>query len=47
MKIPLIIVVGDKEEKENSVAVRKNGEVKNVKIEKFIEDLKEKINNRE
>lgn len=43
MKIPLIVVVGDKEEKENSVAVRKNGEVKNVKVEDFIKQVKKEI----
>ena len=47
MKIPLIIVVGDKEEKENSVAVRKDGKVQNVKIDKFIEKLASEIKNRE
>ena len=47
MKIPLIIVIGDKEEKENSVAVRKGGEVQNIKIDKFIEKLASEIKNRE
>lgn len=46
MKIPLIIVAGDKEEKENSVAVRRDGEIKNIKIEKFIENLKKEIDER-
>ena len=46
MKIPLIIVVGDKEEKEKSVAVRKDGKVQNVKIEKFIDNLREEIEDR-
>ncbi|MBI2056972.1 threonine--tRNA ligase [Candidatus Pacearchaeota archaeon] len=47
MKIPMIIVVGDKEEKENSVAVRENGKVENIKIDKFIGDLKREIKDRE
>ncbi len=47
MKIPLIIVIGDKEEKENSVAVRRDEKIKDVKIEKFIEDLKKEIGERE
>ena len=47
MKVPYIIVVGDKEEKENSVAVRKEGKVKSVKVEEFIEKLKKEIKNRE
>src|SRR3989344_2294015 len=46
MKIPLIIVVGEKEEKENSVAVRKDGKVENIKIDKFIENLKKEIEDR-
>ena len=46
MKIPLIIVAGDKEEKENSVAVRKDGKVQNVKVDKFIEELKREISER-
>ncbi len=44
MKIPLTIVAGDKEEKEKSVAVRKDGKVENVNVDKFIEDLKKEIN---
>ncbi len=46
MKIPYIIVIGDKEEKENSVAVRKDEKVQNVKIEKFIESLRKEIGER-
>src|SRR3989344_374186 len=47
MKIPLIIVVGEKEEKENSIAVRKDGKVQNVKVDKFVENLASEIKNRE
>jgi len=47
MKIPYIIVIGDKEEKENSLAVRKNGKVENIFIEEFIEKIKKEIKNRD
>jgi len=47
MKIPLIIVIGDKEEKKNSVAVRKDGKVQNIKVDKFVENLASEIKNRE
>jgi len=46
LRIPLIIVIGDKEEKTNTLAVRERGGKKpqfGVKIDKFIEELKEKI----
>ena len=46
MKIPYILVMGDKEEKENLVAVRENGKVKNVKVEDFIKKLKKEIEKR-
>ncbi len=43
MKIPYILVVGDKEEKENKVAVRKNGKVKSESIDNFIKKLNKEI----
>ena len=48
MKIPYIIVIGDKEEKEGTLAVRVRGDkqIKTLKINKFIEDLKEEIEER-
>ena len=46
MKIPYIIVIGDKEEKNNSLAVRKEGKVKSIKQDKFIKDLIKEINKR-
>ncbi|MFH0831420.1 MAG: threonine--tRNA ligase [archaeon] len=49
MKIPYILVIGDKEEKNNTVAVREKGrkELKfGVKIEKLVEELKKKIEER-
>jgi threonyl-tRNA synthetase len=48
MKIPYIIVIGDKEEKENVVAVRTGGNniVESLDTNKFILDLKMKIEKR-
>jgi threonyl-tRNA synthetase len=48
MKIPYIIVIGDKEERERVLAVRKGGEntVNSVEEEEFIFNLKEEIENR-
>jgi threonyl-tRNA synthetase len=48
MKIPYIIVIGDKEEKKKTIAVRKRGAKPkfDVKPEKFIEELKEEIKER-
>ena len=48
MKIPYIIVLGDKEEQNNTLAVRQKGEKPQfgIKTENFIRDLKEKIKNR-
>ena len=45
MKIPYIIVIGDKEEKEGVVAVRKGGDkvVESLDSDEFIFDLKKKI----
>ncbi|MBI2632137.1 threonine--tRNA ligase [Candidatus Pacearchaeota archaeon] len=49
MKIPYIIVIGDKEEKNNTLAVRtRDGKVKyNIKLSDFIKEIKEKIEKRE
>jgi len=49
MKIPYIIVIGDKEEKNNTLAVRtRDGKVKyDIKIKDFISEIKEKIEKRE
>ncbi|MAG07622.1 threonine--tRNA ligase [Candidatus Pacearchaeota archaeon] len=48
MKIPYIIVLGDKEEKEGTVAVRKRGEKKITQntIDKFIKDINKEIQER-
>jgi len=48
MRIPYIIVVGDKEEKENNLAVRVRGDnkIQNFKIEKFLEKIEEEIRER-
>ncbi|MCH8014593.1 MAG: hypothetical protein IH823_07450, partial [Candidatus Dadabacteria bacterium] len=45
MKVPYIIVVGDKEEKNNTLAVRVRGDkkIKSVKMDKFVKDLKKEI----
>jgi threonyl-tRNA synthetase len=48
MKIPYIIVIGDKEERERVLAIRKGGEntINSVEEEEFIFNLKEEIENR-
>jgi threonyl-tRNA synthetase len=48
MKIPFILVIGDKEEKEGIVAVRKGGDkvLQNQDTDEFIFELKKKIENR-
>ncbi len=48
MKIPYIIVIGDKEEKNNTLAVRtRDGKVKyDIKINDFVSEIKEKIEKR-
>ncbi|MEM4271775.1 MAG: threonine--tRNA ligase, partial [Candidatus Pacearchaeota archaeon] len=49
-KIPYVIVIGDKEEDSKTIAVRTRGESKpkfKVKLELFIKELKEKIENRQ
>lgn len=47
-KIPYMLVLGDKEEKENEVNVRKYGEqeVENVAIETFIKKMVQQIKER-
>ncbi|MEM3122021.1 MAG: His/Gly/Thr/Pro-type tRNA ligase C-terminal domain-containing protein, partial [Candidatus Pacearchaeota archaeon] len=48
MKIPYIIVLGDKEEKENKIAIRKRGS-KNIEVksvEEFINFVKQEIEER-
>ncbi len=49
MRIPYIIVLGDKEEKENVLAVRVKGDkkIQKIKIEDFIENLKKEISERQ
>ena len=47
MKVPFIILVGDKEEKSNTLAVRFKGQVKyNVKTDNFIKEIRELIEER-
>jgi len=48
MRVPYIIVVGDKEEKENSLAVRTRGDrkIESVSINSFINKLKKEIEER-
>jgi threonyl-tRNA synthetase len=48
-KIPYLLVVGDKEIESDSVAVRERGkkEIETIKLEKFIQKVKEKIENKE
>jgi len=45
LRVPYIIVVGDKEEKEKSLAVRVRGnsKIENFKIEEFVKNLKKEI----
>ncbi|WP_230159931.1 His/Gly/Thr/Pro-type tRNA ligase C-terminal domain-containing protein [Peribacillus sp. Bi96] len=47
-RVPYMLVLGDKEEKENEVNVRKYGEqeVKNVTIETFIKKMVQQIKER-
>jgi len=48
MRIPYVIVVGDKEEKEKKIAVRVRGDnkIQNFEIEKFLEKLEKEIRER-
>lgn len=45
MKVPYILTVGDREQKSNSVAVRKGGQkaLENLKVEEFISRIKKEI----
>jgi len=49
MKIPYIIVLGDREEKEASLAVRSKGnsKIENIKIADFVKKLKKEIEGRD
>jgi threonyl-tRNA synthetase len=44
-KIPYMVIIGDKEEKENTIAVRKHkeGDLGSMKLEEFIERLKREV----
>ncbi len=48
MRVPYIIVVGDKEEKEKTIALRTKGDskIKSMKVDKFIKDLETEIKER-
>ncbi|MEK6918105.1 MAG: threonine--tRNA ligase [Nanoarchaeota archaeon] len=46
MRVPYIIVAGDKEEKDKTIAVRSKGKVENVKLDAFIEKLRKEIEQR-
>ncbi|MGA2130493.1 MAG: threonine--tRNA ligase [Candidatus Pacearchaeota archaeon] len=48
MRVPYIIVVGDKEEKDGTVAVREKGnsKIKSMKTDEFIKELREEIKER-
>ncbi len=48
MRIPYVIVIGDKEEKEETLAVRVRGDkkIQSFKLDKFIKKLEEEISNR-
>ncbi len=42
-KIPLIVVIGDKEEKSGDLAVRRNGKIKNINKDEFIEMVEKEV----
>ena len=46
-KIPLIVVIGDKEEKSGDLAVRRNGKIKNINKDEFIEMVEKEVDKRE
>jgi threonyl-tRNA synthetase len=48
MRIPYIIVIGDKEEKDNSIAIREKGnsKIRSSKLDSFIEELSKEIRER-
>ena len=47
-KIPLMIIIGEKEQESETVTIRKKtgGDIKNIKIEEFLSILKENIENK-
>jgi threonyl-tRNA synthetase len=45
-KIPYILVIGDREEKSNTIAVRKGGKVTTIKKDVFIKQIKKEIDER-
>jgi len=47
LKIPYIITIGDKEEKDLTLAVRKKGKIYNIKKEELIEMLNKEVRNKE
>tara|TARA_Y100000034_G_scaffold54987_1_gene67415 strand:+ start:2121 stop:3815 length:1695 start_codon:yes stop_codon:yes gene_type:complete len=46
-KIPLIVVIGDKEEKSGDLAVRRNGKITNINKDEFIEMVEKEVDKRE
>ena len=46
-KIPLIVVIGDKEEESGDLAVRRNGKIKNINKDEFIEMVEKEVDKRE
>lgn len=46
MRVPYVLVIGDKEEKAGEVAVRQKGKVENMKVDDFVSKLKEEIRER-
>jgi len=49
MKVPYIVVVGDKEEKEKTLAVRIKGsnKIESIKLDDFVERVKKEVLERE
>ena len=45
-KIPLIITIGDREEKNNTLAVRRNGKVQTINKDEFIQQIKKEVEER-
>ena len=45
-KIPYIITIGDREEKAETLAVRRNGKVKSIKKSEFIQQIKKEVDER-
>jgi threonyl-tRNA synthetase len=47
-KIPLMVIIGEKEQKSNTITIRKKtgSDIKNIKIEEFFDILKENTKNR-